>query len=127
MVGMKTAFQFFVAGNASSFPPIGLTRTLASVATVLGCTVEDLIDIAYASDQRCFYQRIRIPKKSKRRRGQFRTVYKADQRLALIQKNLSAWLGTSVSFPTCIQGFVQGRSIVHQRNYPPKSATIATW
>ena len=52
-----------------TFPSLETTRTLISVAAVLGCSADDLNEIASASDQRLFYQRIRIPKKNKRRRG----------------------------------------------------------
>ena len=95
-----------------TFPSLSTTRTLTSVAAVLGCSADDLKEIASASDQRFFYQRIRIPKKNTRRRGRFRTVYKANQRLAIIHKNLPTWLSEHVSFPECVQGFVQRRSIV---------------
>ena len=70
----------------SAPPPLGQVCTLSAVARFLGCTVGDLRKIASEDDQRRFYKRLRIPKRNRRRRGQFRTVYKANQKLTLIQK-----------------------------------------
>jgi RNA-directed DNA polymerase len=95
----------------ASLPP-SQVRTLNGVARRLGCTAEDLSGIAVAEDQRRLYSRLRIPKKNRKRRGQFRTVYKPNQRLALIQKNFSTWLAEHVDFPKYVQGFVHKRSIV---------------
>lgn len=38
-------------------------------------------------------------------------MFKAEQRLALIQKNTLGWISQYVEFPECVQGFVQKRSI----------------
>jgi RNA-directed DNA polymerase len=92
--------------------PLSQVGTLAGVARFLGCTADDLREIATADDQRCFYTRLQIPKRSRKRGGQFRTVYKADQRLGLIHKNVATWISEQVQFPEYVQGFVQKRSIV---------------
>src|SRR5437016_4133648 len=92
--------------------PLSQIDTLAGLARVIGCTADDLREIASKDDQRYLYTRLRIPKKSSKRRGQFRTVYKADQRLGLIQKNIATWIAEHVEFPDYVQGFVQKRSIV---------------
>lgn len=94
-----------------SLPPSQI-RTLNGIARLLGCTADDLQRIAAEDDQRLLYDRLRIPKRNRRRRGQFRTVYKPNQGLALIQKNFSTWLAEHVEFPEYVQGFVQKRSIV---------------
>ena len=60
----------------------GELRHLKDLARALGSTVEDLESFSLAADQTPFYTRIHIPKRGKRR-GQFRTVYKAQQDLAL--------------------------------------------
>lgn len=93
-------------------PKLSELRTVTGVAKVLGCTAGDLDAIASTTDQRQFYTRLRIPKKSRKSRGHFRTVYQADQRLALIQKNVATWIAKHVEFPEYVQGFVQKRSIV---------------
>jgi RNA-directed DNA polymerase len=95
----------------ASLPPSQI-RTVSGIARLLGCTADDLHGIATENDQRRLYGRLRIPKKNRRRRGQFRTVYKPSQRLALIQKNFSTWLAEHVEFPEYVQGFVHKRSIV---------------
>jgi RNA-directed DNA polymerase len=92
--------------------PLSQVNTLEEATRFLGCTVADLHEIESAEDQRCFYTRLQIPKKSRKRFGQFRTVYKADQRLGLIQKNIANWISDKVKFQECVQGFVQKRSIV---------------
>jgi retron-type reverse transcriptase len=94
----------------NSLPPSRI-RTLQGVARILGCGADDLQGIAGEADQRHLYERLRIPKKNRRRRGQFRTVYKPNQRLALIQKNIGTWLAEHVELPEYVQGFVQKRSI----------------
>jgi RNA-directed DNA polymerase len=93
-----------------SVVPFGKVRSIEGLAANLGCAVADLTEFAESADQRPFYKRLRIPKKGKRR-GQFRTVYKPIQRLALIQKNLATWITTYTEFAQHVQGFVHGRSI----------------
>src|SRR5262245_48687509 len=92
------------------YPPPGLIRTIEAAARVIGCAADDLRAIASLTDQRAHYKRLRIPKKG-RRRGQFRTVYHAHQKLALIQKNIATWITEHVEFPEYVQGFVSKRSI----------------
>ncbi len=84
-------------------------RSIDDLARNLGCSVADVRSYADAADRRPFYQRIRIPKRGKP--ATFRVVFKAEQRLALIQKNILGWISDSVEFPECVQGFVQKRSI----------------
>ena len=92
------------------FVPFGQISTLEGLAANLGCAVADLTEFADTPDQRQFYTRLRIPKKGKRR-GQFRVVYKAVQRLAVIQKNVATWITTYTHFGPHVQGFIHGRSI----------------
>ena len=84
-------------------------RSIDDLARNLGCSVADVRSYVDAADRRPFYQRIRIPKRGKP--TTFRVVFKAEQRLALIQKNILGWISNSVEFPECVQGFVQKRSI----------------
>src|SRR5690606_22967346 len=90
--------------------PFGQLRSLEGLAANLGCSAGDLEEISTSADQRQFYTKIDIPKKG-RRRGQFRTVHVPDQRLGLIQKNLSRWITSLTDFDRCVQGFVPRRSI----------------
>ncbi len=94
-----------------SFVPFGQVRSLEGLAANLACAVADLTKYGIYGDQRPFYKRIQIAKKG-RRRGGFRTVYKPEQSLGLIQKVLGSWITTYTAFDPCVQGFVHGRSIV---------------
>jgi len=91
-------------------PRFDRVSSVRGIASNLGCSVADLEELSSAEDQRPFYTCLKIPKRGKARRGQHRTVYQADQRLALIQKNLATWLSEYVQFPGCVQGFVNKRS-----------------
>jgi RNA-directed DNA polymerase len=91
--------------------PFAQVRGTDELARNLGCSVGDIQRYVDATDRRQFYHRIQIPKRGKRSQGQFRTVFKAEQRLALIQKNILAWISNYAEFPPYVQGFVQKRSI----------------
>lgn len=90
--------------------PFGQVRSVDGLAANLGCSADDLEEISTSAEQRQFYTKLEIPKKG-RRRGQFRTVHRPDQRLGLIQKNLSRWITSPTEFDRCVQGFVPRRSI----------------
>jgi hypothetical protein len=54
----------------------GDIETNSELAGVFGCSVEDLLKVASAPDQLQFYDQISLPKKGRKRRGEFRIVYK---------------------------------------------------
>ena len=87
-------------------------RNMKDLARNLGTSVDDIRRFTETADQGQFYERKMIPKKGRKRRGQFRTVYKAQQDLGVIQKNISTAITTQVTFPEYVQGFVHKRSIV---------------
>jgi retron-type reverse transcriptase len=89
--------------------PFSQVRSIDDLARNLGCSVSDIQRYVNVTDRREFYQRIRIPKRGKPMT--FRVVFKAEQRLALIQKNILGWISQYVEFPECVQGFVPKRSI----------------
>jgi RNA-directed DNA polymerase len=89
----------------------GAIRDLRDLAKNFDCTVKDLERFSLASDQMTFYRPIRIPKKGRKRQGEFRTVYKADGNLDLLQKNIATAISSQTTFPEYVQGFVKGRSI----------------
>ena len=96
--------------NSVRFGDIETERDLAQV---FGCSVEDLLKFAEAPDQLHFYEQISIPKKGRRRQGEFRIVYKARfQALRLLQKNIATALSKCTMFNDCVQGFTAKRSIV---------------
>jgi hypothetical protein len=87
-------------------------RNPEDLCLAFGCTIGDLARLT-GSEQNSLYHQIRLPKKGKRRRGQYRIVYKAiDQTLRLLQKNVAEVLAAQVTFAPWVQGFVAGRSIV---------------
>jgi RNA-directed DNA polymerase len=83
----------------------------SGVARSLSASVDDLNRFTAAADQRMFYKELKIPKKGRRRRGQFRTVYKPQQGLALLQKAVATMIAAEATFPQAVQGFVRDRSI----------------
>ena len=87
-------------------------RNIEDLAKNLGTSVNDIRRFIDTADQGQFYERKRIPKKGRKRRGQFRTVYKAQQDLRVIQKTISTAITSQVAFPEYVQGFVHKRSIV---------------
>lgn len=65
-----------------------------------------------AKSPRELYQRMRLPKRNRRRIGSFRTVYRVtDRLLENAQKQIASAIADSVVFDSCVQGFVKGRSI----------------
>src|SRR5437870_5154977 len=91
--------------------PFSKIRDLTGVARNLACSIDELLRVANAGDQRQFYEVLRIPKRGKKRRGEYRTVYKPEQRLGVLQKNIGAWIAEHTDFPNFVQGFVLRRSI----------------
>lgn len=88
-------------------------ETVADLAGSFGCSAEDLAKLSEAPNQLPFYEQIRIPKRGRRRQGQFRTVYKpTDQTLRLLLKNIATALAGCIRFDECVQGFTAKRSIV---------------
>jgi hypothetical protein len=91
----------------------GDIETESDLAEVFGCSVEDLLSLANAPDQLKLYEKILIPKRGRKRRSEFRVVYKAQsQTLRLLQKNIATALSACITFPDCVQGFTAKRSIV---------------
>jgi len=94
-----------------TLPPSQI-NTVDGLARKLGLSVERLKAIAFDDEKRKFYRELKIPKKNRRRRGQYRTVYKPAQRVAVLQKNIATWLSEHVHFQSYVQGFVQRRSTI---------------
>jgi len=72
--------------------------------------LEVISNIIDAQDQKSFYKELRIPKKNKKRRGEFRVVYRGDPSLKQLQKNIAFAIEEKTIFPICVQGFVKKRS-----------------
>ena len=101
-----------VSGSKMVAIQFSAIRNMEDLAKHLGTSVDDIRRFIETADQGELYERKMIPKKGRKRRGQFRTVYKAWQDLGVIQKNISTAITTQVTFPEYVQGFVHKRSIV---------------
>ena len=80
---------------------------ITHVAEVLGCKqnfIESVID--YSSG---FYRQLSIPKKKGK---EYRIVYKVDDKLKNLHKNILVSIAKKVDFPEYVQGFVSKRSII---------------
>ncbi len=84
-----------------------------TVTRALGVSAEYLKSYAEATSQAAFYIQLKIPKRGRRRAGQFRVVHKARHDwLSSAHKILATMVIQSTSFNDHVQGFVQKRSIV---------------
>jgi retron-type reverse transcriptase len=90
----------------------GEIRHLPDLASALGTTVDDIVRFTQPGEQAQCYAAIRLPKKGKRRKGEFRTVYKVAQELRILQKQIATAVAECTTFDGHVQGFVNGRSIV---------------
>ena len=88
----------------------GTLRHTADLARALGTMPEDLEELA-AADPAQHYTQIRIPKRGRKRAGQYRICYKVRQSLAIVQKNIADAIAQATDFDDCVQGFVLKRSI----------------
>ena len=86
-------------------------RHLEDLAQRLGCEPNVIQSFVEAESQLVFYEELKIPKR--RRRGQFRTVYRVNEvQLGRMHKVIAGTLASVARFPECVQGFVRERSIV---------------
>jgi RNA-directed DNA polymerase len=90
----------------------GEIRHLHDLAIALGTSVDDIDRFTRVGEQAHFYRQIHLPKKGKRRRGEFRTVYKVAQELRVLHKQIATAIAACTRFDEHVQGFVSERSIV---------------
>jgi hypothetical protein len=88
----------------------GTLRHTQDLARALGTLPEDL-EALVAANPADYYHQIRIPKRGRKRAGQYRIVYKVRQALAIVQKNVADAIAQATAFDECVQGFVHKRSI----------------
>lgn len=69
--------------------------------------IEKIID---SIDQNDFYEKLEIVKKNCKSSKKYRIVYKSVDELSQLQKNIAEAIDVKVEFPTCVQGFIKGRS-----------------
>lgn len=86
-------------------------KTLDDVARACGVEVDFVREYAQSEDQQTFYEALKLGKKGKRRRGEFRVVFAArEERLKQLHRGLSMIVANSVIFGRHVQGFVKKRS-----------------
>lgn len=83
------------------------TYDLQSLATLLGCSAQQLGYYIYKRDIALQYKRFKILKKS----GDIREISSPATNLKIIQKNLERELSTLLRFRGAVNGFVRGRNI----------------
>lgn len=92
-------------------------RTHADLAVMIGCPLNYLEHLISSPTRREWYYELHIPKKNRRRRGEYRTVWQARIPLSWLQKSLLRKLEIFFSdvlthFPhQSAHGYVRGRNI----------------
>lgn len=77
----------------------------------IGANREEVLQYLQSPRQVDYYELICIPKRGKRRRGEYREVYKAKyQWIAQVHRSVAMIIKNSASFQECVQGFLDGRS-----------------
>lgn len=89
-------------------------RDLRDLARAVGFEPAAIEQFVETDDQSVYYGTQLIPKRGRKRRGQFRKIHKPRQDLRLLQKIIGTSISAVVtpSLPEYVQGFVKDRSIV---------------
>lgn len=86
-------------------------KSIDDVARACGVEPEFIREYAEGKEQQSYYDALRLSKKGKRRRGEFRIVFSArEERLKQLHRGLSMIVANSANFGKHVQGFVKGRS-----------------
>lgn len=87
-------------------------KTIDDVARACGVEVDFVREYVESEDQQSYYEALKLSKKGKRRRGEFRVVFAArEERLRQLHRGLSMVVANSAKFGRHVQGFVKKRSI----------------
>jgi retron-type reverse transcriptase len=81
----------------------------SEIAMALGCSPSSIVRVLERPS--LFYDQLRLRKKGKYNRGEYRTVYRVKPELKNLQKNIATAISSSQQFPEYVQGFVSKRSI----------------
>lgn len=86
-------------------------KTIDDVARACGIEVDFVLEYAESEEQQSYYEALKLSKKGKRRRGEFRIVFAArEERLKQLHRGLSMVVANSANFGRHVQGFVKKRS-----------------
>ncbi|SCY97520.1 reverse transcriptase family protein [Pseudomonas sp. NFACC37-1] len=93
-------------------------HTLDDLSLVVGVKAQLIQQYVHAPCQADYYQIIRIAKRGKGRRGEYREVYKAKEFwLAQLHRSIAMIIANSVQHGQHVQGFVYGRSTLTNAQY----------
>lgn len=108
------ATQFFSFRRASmTKAKIDQIHDITELSVAVGTRQERLLEYMQAECQADYYQILNIPKRGRGRGGEFRQVYKAqDKWLAQVHRSIAMIIANSVSFEEHVQGFLKGRSTI---------------
>lgn len=86
-------------------------KTIDDVARACGVEVDFIRKYSESQEQQIYYEALKLNKKGKRRRGEFRIVFAArEERLRQLHRGLSMVVANSANFGKHVQGFVKKRS-----------------
>ena len=86
-------------------------KTIDDVARACGVEADFVQEYVESENQQSYYDALKLSKKGKRRRGEFRVVFAArEERLRQLHRGLSMIVANSATFGRHVQGFVKKRS-----------------
>lgn len=86
-------------------------KTIDDIARACGVEADFIRKYAESPEQHIYYQALKLSKKGKRRREEFRIVFAArEERLKQMHRGLSMIVANSANFDKHVQGFVKKRS-----------------
>lgn len=87
-------------------------RDIDDFARAVGEDPGRILEYAGHAHQKTYYYQISIPKRGRKRRKQYRHVFKAKATwLSALHRSVAMIVGNSVEFDNHVQGFIKGRSI----------------
>lgn len=100
-------------------------HNIDELSVVIGANPAEMLQYLQSSCQIEYYDLILIPKRGRRRRGEFREVYKAKYLwLAHAHRSVAMIIKNSVSFGEHVQGFLDGRSTLSNAKLHMRQKTI---
>lgn len=86
-------------------------KSIEDVARACGVEADFVLEYCVSADQQSYYEPLKLRKKGKRRRGEYRIVFAArKERLRLLHRGLAMVVSNSANFGNHVQGFVKKRS-----------------
>ncbi|HZW25123.1 MAG TPA: reverse transcriptase family protein [Gallionella sp.] len=86
--------------------------SIDDLARTVGTPADRILQYAASSNQAAQYEQLYIPKRGRKRRGEYRVVYKVSETwLSQLHRSISMIVVNSASFGNHVQGFIKRRSI----------------